>query len=89
MICILSVMLPYECPVFNMWLEYPDLLLLFFMSLICSLYLVLNGRSVCPMYFLLLLLCTKNRQVQNIHKKTHHNIIYVHFQVTNNMLYIL
>jgi hypothetical protein len=24
------------------------LLLLFFMSLICSLYLVLNGRPVCP-----------------------------------------
>jgi hypothetical protein len=26
--------------------------LLFFMYLICSLYLVLNGRLVCPMYFI-------------------------------------
>jgi hypothetical protein len=33
LISIVSVMLPYECPVFNMWLEYPDLLLLFVMSL--------------------------------------------------------
>jgi hypothetical protein len=49
---IVSVMLPYECPVFNMWLKYPDLLLLSFMSLICSLYLVLNGRPVCPIYFI-------------------------------------
>jgi hypothetical protein len=28
------------------------LVLLFFMSLICSLYLVLNGRPVCPVYFI-------------------------------------
>jgi hypothetical protein len=32
---------------------------------------------------------TRNRQLQNIHKKTHHNIIYVHFQATNPILYIL
>jgi hypothetical protein len=51
MISIVSVMFPYECAVLNIWLEYPDLLLLFFMSLICSLYLVLNYRPVCPMYF--------------------------------------
>jgi hypothetical protein len=50
MISIVSVMFPYECPVFNIWLEYPDLLLLVFMSLICFLYLVLIGRPVCPMY---------------------------------------
>jgi hypothetical protein len=32
MITIVSVMFPYECPVFNILLEYRDLLLLFFMS---------------------------------------------------------
>jgi hypothetical protein len=51
MISIASVMFPYECPVFHIWFEYPDLLL-FFMSLICSLYLMLSGRPVCPVYFI-------------------------------------
>jgi hypothetical protein len=51
MISIVSVMFPYECPVFNIWLEYPELLL-FFMSLTCSLYLMLNGHPVCPIYFI-------------------------------------
>jgi hypothetical protein len=38
-------------PVFNMWFEYPELLLLFLIACICSLYLVLNVRPVCPIYF--------------------------------------
>jgi hypothetical protein len=48
---IVSVMLPYTCPVFSIWLEYPELLLLHLMSRMCSLHLVLNDRPVCPMYF--------------------------------------
>jgi hypothetical protein len=34
---IVSVSVPYVCPVFNMWLEFPDLLLLFLIVCICSL----------------------------------------------------
>jgi hypothetical protein len=36
---------------FNMWFEYPELTLLLLIACICSLYLVLNVRPVCPMYF--------------------------------------
>jgi hypothetical protein len=43
-------MLPYGCPVFDIRLEYPELLLLLFMPLMCSVYLVLHDRPVCPMY---------------------------------------
>jgi hypothetical protein len=43
-ICIVSVM-------FSIWLEYPELLLLFLMFHMCSLYLVLNDQPVCPLYF--------------------------------------
>jgi hypothetical protein len=50
MISIVSVILPYACPVFNMWFEYPELQLLLLIACICSLYLVWNARPVCPMY---------------------------------------
>jgi hypothetical protein len=46
-----SVMVSYVCPVFNMWLEYPKLLLLFLIACICSLHLLWNVLPVCPMYF--------------------------------------
>jgi hypothetical protein len=39
--------LPYVCPVFNMWFEYPELTLLIHIAL----YLVLNVWPVCPVYF--------------------------------------
>jgi hypothetical protein len=42
---------PLYSPVFNIWLEYPELLLLFLIACMCSLYLVWNVRPVCPMYF--------------------------------------
>jgi hypothetical protein len=45
-----SVMVLYFCPVFNMCFEYPELLLLFLIACICSLYLVWNVLLVCPMY---------------------------------------
>jgi hypothetical protein len=34
-----------------MWFEYPELLLLFLIACVCSLYLILNVRPVCPIYF--------------------------------------
>jgi hypothetical protein len=37
---IVSVILPYVCPVLSMWFEYPELLLLFLIAYICSLHLV-------------------------------------------------
>jgi hypothetical protein len=40
MMSIVSVMVLYLYPVFNMWSEYPELLLLFLIACICSLYLV-------------------------------------------------
>jgi hypothetical protein len=46
-----SVMVPYVSPVFNMWFQYPELLLLFLIACIRSLYLVWNILPVCPMYF--------------------------------------
>jgi hypothetical protein len=48
---IVSVILPYVCSVFNMCFEYPELLLLFLIACMCFVYLVLNVRPVCPMYF--------------------------------------
>jgi hypothetical protein len=39
------------CPVFNMWFEYPELALLALNAYICFLYLVLNVRPVCTIYF--------------------------------------
>jgi hypothetical protein len=48
-ISIVSAMVLY--PVFSVWFEYPELLLLLLMSWICSLYLLLNVRPLCPMYF--------------------------------------
>jgi hypothetical protein len=45
-----SVMVPYLCPVFNMWFEYGELLLLFLNACMCSLYLVRNVLPVCLMY---------------------------------------
>jgi hypothetical protein len=35
---ILSIMIPYVCPVFDAWFAYPDLLLLSLMVGMCSLY---------------------------------------------------
>jgi hypothetical protein len=49
---IVSDITPHACPAFNMWFEYPELLLLLLMSCICSLYLVLNVLPVCPIYFI-------------------------------------
>jgi hypothetical protein len=48
---IVSVMVQYLCPVFNMLFEYPELLLLFLIACTCSLYLVWSALPVCPMYF--------------------------------------
>jgi hypothetical protein len=49
--CTVSVMLSYACSEFSIWLDYLELLLLFLMSRMCSLYLVLNDAPVCPIYF--------------------------------------
>jgi hypothetical protein len=48
---IVSVMVLYVCPTFYTWLECYELLLLFLIAYICSLYLVWNILPVCPMYF--------------------------------------
>jgi hypothetical protein len=48
---IVSVILPYACPVFNMWFEHLELPLSFMIACLCSLYLVWNVRPVCPVYF--------------------------------------
>jgi hypothetical protein len=45
-----SVILSYVCPMFNICFEYPELLLLFLIDCMFSLYLVLNVQSVCPIY---------------------------------------
>jgi hypothetical protein len=47
---IVSLMDPYICSVFSMWLEYPELLLLFLVACMCYLYPVLNVLPHCPMY---------------------------------------
>jgi hypothetical protein len=51
MTSIVSHAVPYVCPVFNMWLVYPELVLLLLMSWIRSLYLMLNVQPVCSIYF--------------------------------------
>jgi hypothetical protein len=48
---IMSTILPYVCPVFSMWFEYPELLLLLLVACIYSWYLVLYVRPLCPIYF--------------------------------------
>jgi hypothetical protein len=48
---IVSVILSYVCPVFNIWFEYRELPFLLLIANICSLYLVWNVLPVCPMYF--------------------------------------
>jgi hypothetical protein len=49
-ISIVSSIFPYEWPVFKICCAYPEVSLLYFMALICSLYLVRSDRPVCPMY---------------------------------------
>jgi hypothetical protein len=51
MISIVSVIVPYVCPVLNIWFAYPVLVLLLLISCMCSLYLVLNVLPVYPTYF--------------------------------------
>jgi hypothetical protein len=46
-----SLTIAYECPVFHIWFEYPELQLVFLIACNCSLYLVRNVRPVCPMCF--------------------------------------
>jgi hypothetical protein len=48
MLFMVSVIVPYLRPVFNMWVEYPELLLLFLFASVCSLYLVRNTLLVHP-----------------------------------------
>jgi hypothetical protein len=70
-ISIVSVILPYACPILNMWFECP-VLMLFLMACMCSLYLVLNVWPVCPKYFSAqysIILWTRYRsQKQTIHR---------------------
>jgi hypothetical protein len=47
---VVSAIPPYVCLVFNICFQYPELPLLFLIARIYSLYLVLNVRSVCPVY---------------------------------------
>jgi hypothetical protein len=51
MMSIVSVIVPYVCPIFIVWFEYPELLLLLLMVWMCSLYLILNVLPVWPTYF--------------------------------------
>jgi hypothetical protein len=44
-------MVPYVCPEFNIWFEYPELLLLLLIALTCSLYLTLSVLPVCLYVF--------------------------------------
>jgi hypothetical protein len=48
-----SVMVPHLCRVFNVFFEYPKLLLLLLIacSTLCSLHLVWNALLDCPLYF--------------------------------------
>jgi hypothetical protein len=46
-----SVVIPYACPMFNMWFEYAELILLFQITCICSMHLVWNVLPFCPIYF--------------------------------------
>jgi hypothetical protein len=45
-----SDIVPYVSPIFNVWFEYPVLLLFRLTSCMCSLYLVLNVLPVCLTY---------------------------------------
>jgi hypothetical protein len=47
----MSVIVPYVCPVFCIWFEYPEFPLLFLIACTRSLYLVWHVLCVCPMYF--------------------------------------
>jgi hypothetical protein len=49
-ISIVLVIHPYACLVLNMWLEYPELMLLLLMACMPSLCLVENDQSLCPTY---------------------------------------
>jgi hypothetical protein len=51
MMSVVSVMVPYVWPVSDILLEYPELLLLFLIARICSLYLILKVLPVWPIYF--------------------------------------
>jgi hypothetical protein len=53
MMCMVSVVLPYVHLIFNVWLEYPELLLLR-IAWVYSLNLALNTCPVCHMYFIVL-----------------------------------
>jgi hypothetical protein len=46
MTSMVSVIVPYACPMFSNLFEYPELLLLFLMAWMCSLYLMLNVLHV-------------------------------------------
>jgi hypothetical protein len=48
---IVSVILPYVFPVFNVWSDYPELQLLFLIACMFSLHLIWTIRPVCPIYF--------------------------------------
>jgi hypothetical protein len=48
---IISVMVSYVCPVFNICFEYSELPLMLLIACICFLYLAWNVRHVCPTYF--------------------------------------
>jgi hypothetical protein len=48
---LVSVMVPYVYPIFNIWLEYPELLLLFIIAYMCYFYLVWNALPVYTLYF--------------------------------------
>jgi hypothetical protein len=48
---VVSVMVPYLCPVFSIWLEYSELPLIFLVTCICSLYIVLNVLPGWSIYF--------------------------------------
>jgi hypothetical protein len=47
---IVSVIVPYVCPVFSIWFDYTELLLLL-IACICSLHLVRYVLPVCLVYF--------------------------------------
>jgi hypothetical protein len=61
---IVSVITPYAYPVFNMWFEYPEILLLLLMSCKCSLYLVLNQLTNQP---------TNQLTKENLHYRSVHD----------------
>jgi hypothetical protein len=50
MVPMVAVVVPYLYPVFNVWVEYPELLLLFLNACTSSQYLVRFALRVCPIY---------------------------------------